>query len=979
MSSPTFGRKTGFFGALVATALALLSSGAFAQASLGGITGSAPAQSTVVVENDQLGISRTVRVSEDGRFQVGSLPGGRYKVTLNVQGKASESRNVVVAAGVNAPVRFEADLQEVVVSAGRRGSVLLDTSSVETSTVFSLEDIQELPVSRNITDVALLAPGTTRGDASFGNLASFAGSSVAENAYYVNGFNITDFRNGLGGSTVPFEAYQDFQVKTGGYSAEFGRSTGGVISTTTKRGTNEWKFGVNVFSVPNGGRSKGPDTFDADGNIFGFRSKDSASSWDASVSAGGPIIQDRLFVYGLYQWRNSDSKNFGSTSYSVGKNDDPFWLGKVDWQIADGQLLELTAFSDKSTSVTTGYEYDYDTNTIQDNIGDTFSYNGGRNYIGKYTGVFGDFTVSALYGKGERNLTTQSAGDACPWVYDSRSSYPGNGLVAYAGCWVSSTASAANDEREAYRFDVEWRLGDHRLRAGYDKEDNVSMDDTSYSGGIYYRYYRRNAGLVINGTPITCATDTLASAAGTQCDYVRARVYSVGGSFGVKSDGLYLEDNWQVTPDLLLQLGVRSESFKNLNSAGDPFIEITNQISPRLGLSWDVNGNGESKFFASAGRYYLPIASNTNVRLAGGETFNERYFYFTGIDPNTAAPTGLTQFGGTIVYSDGEIPDPVTVVDQEIDPQYQDEFIVGYERQLTENWNAGARVIYRDLKSSIEDVIINPMLLDKYGYRDSSAHYILTNPGQPLTFSWDINGDGNLDPVTFSGAETGYPEATRKYYALELYFEKAFADDWYLRGSYTWAKNYGNSEGYVRSDNGQDDAGITTQFDYPILTQGASGNLPNDRRHQLKLFGAYRVTPGIRVSANAVIQSGRPENCFGYAPNNPKYPAGAGYQASSYGAEAFYCNGQFKPRGSLGTLPWTYSLDFGAEWRPEMFEDALSVKIDVFNVLNRQGVTQIVEQAESGGTGIVSPSYRVPSVFQTPRTIRLGFSYNFSL
>lgn len=86
-----------------------------------------------------------------------------------------------------------------------------------------------------------------------------------------------------------------------------------------------------------------------------------------------------------------------------------------------------------------------------------------------------------------------------------------------------------------------------------------------------------------------------------------------------------------------------------------------------------------------------------------------------------------------------------------------------------------------------------------------------------------------------------------------------------------------------------------------------------------------------------------------------------------------------QPRGSLGTLPWTYSLDFGAEWRPEMFEDALSVKIDVFNVLNRQGVTQIVEQAESGGSGIASPTYRVPSVFQTPRTIRLGFSYNFSL
>lgn len=982
MMSSITGRKANFMAAVVATALALSSSGVLAQASLGGVTGSAPAQAKIVVENEDLGISRSVTADENGRFVVGSLPGGRYKVTVNAAGKAGDSRSVVVVAGVNAVVRFEADLEEVVVTAGRRGSVLLDTSSVETSTVFSLENIQELPVSRNITDVALLAPGTTRGDSAFGNLASFAGSSVAENAYYINGFNITDFRNGLGGSAIPFEAYQDFQVKTGGYSAEFGRSTGGVISSTTKRGTNQWKFGVNVFTTPSGGRAKGRDTFDSDGDPFGFRSKDRSSSWDASVEVGGPIIEDRLFIYGLYQWRNSEAKNFSSTSYSDGKNDDPFWLAKVDWQITDSQLLEFTTFSDENTSVSTGYTYDFDTDTIEDSIGDTFSFDGGRNYIGKYTGVFGDVTVSALYGKGERNLTTQSAGDACPWAYDSRAYYPGNGSVDYIGCWVSNVVSAAADERKAYRFDLEWRLGNHRFRVGYDKEDNLSLDDTSYSGGgNYYRYYQRNSGFSISaaGAQAICTVDTNPTAPGTQCDYVRRRFYSVGGSFGVESDGIYLEDNWQVTPDLLVQLGVRSESFKNLNAAGEAFVEIENQISPRLGFSWDVKGDGDSKLFASAGRYYLPIASNTNVRLAGGETFTEDYFFFTGIDPVTGTPSGLTQIGTQLVYSDGVIPDPLEVVDQDIDPQYQDELILGFERKLSENWTGGVRAIYRDLKSSIEDIIINPMLRDKYGYNDTSAHYVLTNPGKPLTFAWDLNGDGTLDPVDFTGAETGYPEATRKYFALEAYFEKSFADNWYLRGSYTFSRNYGNSEGYVRSDNGQDDAGLTTQFDYPVLTVGASGDLPNERRHQLKVFGAYRFTPTIRVSANAVIQSGRPKNCFGYAPEDSRYPAGAGYQATAYGAEAFYCNGGFVPRGSLGNLPWTYSLDMGAEWRPAMFEDALSVKVDVFNVLNRQGVTQIVEQSESGGSGSPNPSYQVPTVFQSPRTIRLGFSYNFTL
>lgn len=65
------------------------------------------------------------------------------------------------------------------------------------------------------------------------------GASVGENAYYINGMNVTNFRNGLGGSTVPFQFYDQFQIKTRGYSAEFGRSTGGVVNAVTRRGTNE--------------------------------------------------------------------------------------------------------------------------------------------------------------------------------------------------------------------------------------------------------------------------------------------------------------------------------------------------------------------------------------------------------------------------------------------------------------------------------------------------------------------------------------------------------------------------------------------------------------------------------------------------------------------------------------------------------------------------------------------------------------------
>jgi outer membrane receptor protein involved in Fe transport len=98
----------------------------------------------------------------------------------------------------------------------------------------------------------MLAPGTTLGDGGLGDrpLVSFGGASVAENVFYINGMDVTNFYDGLGGNTTPFEFYQEFQVKTGGYGAVFGRSTGGVINAVTKRGGSEWRFGAGGYWEP---------------------------------------------------------------------------------------------------------------------------------------------------------------------------------------------------------------------------------------------------------------------------------------------------------------------------------------------------------------------------------------------------------------------------------------------------------------------------------------------------------------------------------------------------------------------------------------------------------------------------------------------------------------------------------------------------------------------------------------------------------
>jgi hypothetical protein len=205
---------------------------------------------------------------------------------------------------------------------------------------------------------------------------------------------------------------------------------------------------------------------------------------------------------------------------------------------------------------------------------------------------------------------------------------------------------------------------------------------------------------------------------------------------------------------------------------------------------------------------------------------------------------------------------------------------------------------------------------------------------------------------------------------VDLEFRRAFADKWALQGSYTWSHSYGNSEGFVRSDNGQTDAGLTTAFDTPGLTDGSSGNLPNDRRHSFKLFGLYQVLPDVAVSANFRATSGRPINCFGVHPTEEF--------AAAYGNESFYCGGALQPRGSRGRLPWQYKLDLGVEYRPSYLE-SFSLKLDVFNLLNSQHASEVIETGERGELGSINQNYRLPSSFQQPRTVRVSANYNFGL
>jgi hypothetical protein len=989
-------------------------SAAYAQNADGTIFGKSKAKEAVQVVNLETGSTRTIETDKDGGFTFTKLPPGNYKVTAG--GKV---RNVAVAIGSGSEVKFD-DVATVTVTGSRTRSAI-DVSSTESNSVFSLAEIQALPVGRNPTAVSLLAPGTVAGDAAFGNLASFSGASVAENGYYINGFDVTNMRNFTSYAALPFDAMSQQQVKTGGYGAEFGRSLGGVVSISTKRGTNEWKGGGAVYFTPAWANAKGQTTINQDKEDWvnpttpSYRlfnpSANSVKNLSYNVFAGGPIIKDKLFIFGILEGRDNATNNFGRTSSSAFSDQSPQGMMKLDWQISDDHRLEFTGISNKRTTNTKYWDNAEGKDYSLTRSGESYSrkvQSGGDVEILKYTGYLTEnLTLSAQYGR----LFTLSGK-----IQNSRD-YSTCPAIYYSGDWRGGCFDTKNptirdknapddsDTRKGKRIDLEYIVGNHTIRAGFDGQDFISAQAGSiYSGGIYYRYYAMPANLTVNGVPGAGIPGSGGPIPGTPNEFVRVRTYqATSGIFAVKNDAKYLEDSWKIVKNVVLYGGLRWESFNNQNSEKISFVDKKNLLAPRLGAAWDVNGDASLKVFGNAGRYFIPVASNTNVRSSRAEYYEGKFYNFKGIDPKTFAPLNLSaQIGQPVINGSKNAANPGTIADTKLKPMSQDEFILGFQRALSKELTVGMKAVYRKVNDGMDDYCghtgIAKWAKDK-GYADfdpdSLATCILMNPGRDLNLNIDAKGDGKLVAVTVPNSYLGVAKYSRMYKALEFSVERPFDGKWSLAGNYTYSINKGTAEGYVQSDLGQEDAGITQDFDFGSLTDGAYGTLPNNRVHNLKLYGTYAINDNFRVGGNFTLASGRHTSCIGFVPTTvPDYngPGGStnGGSGAYTGASSYYClNDQGKSvlgnRGTGPVMPWTKSLDVNAAYILKLDGGrTLTLQANIFNVFNTQTVTMVSQvrdysrdtSKEATGNKL-NPNYGLPSSYTGGRTASFSARYTY--
>lgn len=943
----------------------------------------------VTVEHLDTGLTRTVVAAASGTYRLSQLPPGYYDVLASTADLRFLLKTVRIVIGEGTKVDLDmaeanlgrtrttaAPMEEVLVTASRESD--LKGSFGEITTAIRAEEIDQLPIARDVNAVINMAPGAVLGDSQYSarrnitsalrttdtGLVSIHGASIAENVYYVDGMNVSNLANGLGASILPFEFYDQVQMVTGGLRAQFGRTTGGMVNAVTKGGTNDWKMRVGYFNQPAGLQGANPDVADnrPTSRYSASFSKDEEASQEGFLSIAGPLLRDKLYVYGIYEAQRDERRNF-EAGYSehgtliVTDNSDPFVGTKLDWDIHADHRLSLTYFSDKSRTKLNNFRWHETTNEVGERYRTLDVDRGGDNYILRYVGSISDrFTVSAVAGTNAYDYENSHPADqTCPVAYDNRD----NRTHSEIGCWANRTTSVRDDLRRATRIDAEYILNDaHVLTFGFDRENNTTTHRFGYSGPDNYLYS------YVTVEPGSLLRNQAEVPPGVE-EIVQLSEYHGGGKYEDRSASFYLEDEWLVNDRLNVRLGLRHERFELGTAAGEPLVQITEQWAPRIAAALELGEHGS--LVASFSHYHMPLPNAVSQGLGSTYVFQRSFYTLAGDIKDDGSVDFGAQIGPTMVYKDGSPPQASKIVDPKLRPMYQQEITLGYSREFSNDFLAGADYTFRSLESTIEDIALVPFVGNIGGaWR---MNYYLTNPGHAVTVDHDWDGDGIVERRELSAAELGFPKPSRQYHALEFFIDKKLSRKLYLRGSYTWSHNYGNHEGFAQTDldGGVFYTGVSPQWDFLGLTDGADGDLPNDRRHSMKLFGIWRANERIQASFAWSLADGRPRNAFGYHPTD-------GW-ARLYGPISFFNDDQLSPRGALGRTDLINRLDAGLRYTRDIGRSTMTVKLDIFNIFNSSGVVDFDDESHIYGAR-PNPNFGLPQWYQRPRQVRIGLIFD---
>jgi len=927
----------------------------------------------------------TATSDSSGAYRFPALPPGRYTLTAKLAGFGDKIQpDVEVQLGQLLKIDMSMGLagvtEAVTVTAE---SPIIDVKQNAASASITKDLLERIPRGRDFTTAVTTAPGTN--DESRAGGLSIDGSSGSENRFVVDGMDTTNLRTGVSGKTVFTDFLSEIQVKSSGYAAEYGGSTGGVLSAISKSGSNAFHgFAGTYFrnesmqAAPQKGWRINPFTDCTQNTCTGVPEFVSTpdtqfDNWNPIGDIGGPVFQNRAWFYAGLSYNRTDNERTTTfrnspapytTKTMTSWSDAKYYNGNITTQLNNSMRLKLSTALTRSANRGSLPA----ANTIQPD-GSVFA--DGSSTNGFNTATW-DATEEGFKDRWERtgaNGNNDLYSGNLDWVVTPKffANFQAGYWVTntkspdgFAGTQLLHTFSGANCDSDAVPGSAQCPYPETpsalRQKSGFTDNKSTSRTlqdkyDRAYMNANFTWFksafgdhqikvggrFERLGNAVDSGAQeptITLSWNTgynstltgIQNQRGAYGFYTVSKGVVTVGDVSSNNWSFWAQDSWTIKNNFTLNAGVRTENEHVPSFRGEfPGIDyrFQDKIAPRIGFAYDIKGNSKWKAYGSYGAYF----DITKLEMPRGSFGAEHWIqYMWTLD---------TYDWKSINCQEGPTGCPGTFIEQNDRRHPANEA----DPKLTSYFGREQNTIDPDLKPVQTGELTGG--LDHELGRSMSVGVRYTHkwldrtiedvgvlvPGVGEVFFIANPGEGVAEHILPSPVPA-LPTAERQYDGLEFRLIKRFSNRWSLNTSYTWSRLFGNYGGLASSDeNGRNSPNVNRYFDgeYLVFDKNAQpvlGLLPTDRPHYLKVQATYDLPWGTNIGSYTQVTSGGPKSTF----------------INLLGYSPTFING----RGDLGRLPMTSQTDLFLQHDFRMFGGhRFNVNLNIDNAFNQNGVTNI--------------------------------------
>jgi len=781
---------------------------------------------TVTLKGPSIVGSQTATSNEKGFYRFAALPPGAYSLSFALSGFGTLNREGIRAqvggtTEENVSLKISTLSEEVTVEGG---SAVVDTTSNQVSTNYNQEWVKNAPTPRyTFFDLINAAPGVSQQSSDNGQRQTSFGSSTNENSYQMDG---TDFTAPISGAAWPYpntDAIEEIEVLSLGAPAEYGNLQGAVFNIVTKQGSNTWHGDLNYYNQNDALTSRNTTPSEEcadDGDCLarGGAPYHRDQYHDVTVQLSGPILKDKLWFFGSYQFQKDVFSPVGVPAEfpSLGKQNRVF--GKLNWQINEKHKLMFAIHNDYYNLPGQG-----DANTAPSAVPVNYGDNPSPNLT--YTAVISDKTYiearyAGFYGH-DLGKPNDDSNKINRRYIDTDTGQITGGIYS----WYDGKSNKTGVNAKVSHFADNFLGGSHDFKFGIQYNEGGGNYTQAYNDYIY----------TAGGEP--------------QYGYTQLPFKQNGQ---MKNVGAFFDDTFRVNDRFTINLGLRYDHSKaslpdapvldaqgNETGATVPGIDSVytwNVVSPRIGFSWKLNKNGHSVLKAHYGRYYRGVIT--------GE-----------FDDAAASVAPRFLFSGT--YDEAGNPiDPELVSDNTnrlVDPNfknpYTDQFIGQFEQELSQDLALSVGYVYKKGH--------------RYGgWNDIGGQY--ETVGYPDVEGADATGQTipifqlQNDPSERLFLLTNPSEMFSKYNGGTLALTKRMSHHWQAVASLVISKSTGRLGSSTQGLKSAQSSSAGSFGLNPNDFVNTDGRLVQDRPVLFKVQAVYEAPLGFTFGLNFVHQSGRP-------------------------------------------------------------------------------------------------------------------------